>query len=78
MGLVVNKEKCVGCRTCELACSFYHVGEFCPENSNIRIFFTDDGDIEIDISSNCNFSNKDAEPPCVEFCPTQALKYLDA
>lgn len=76
MGLVIDKEKCVGCRACELACSFYHVKEFCPENSNIRIFFTDDGDVEIDISGNCNCSGKD-EPLCVKFCPTQALTYLD-
>jgi len=74
MSLVIDKKKCVGCRTCELACSFYHVKEFCPENSNIRIFFTDDGDIEID-SSKCNYSGEDM-PLCVKFCPTKALKYL--
>jgi len=76
MGIVIEKEKCVGCRACELACSFHRTKEFCPESSSIRIFFTNDGDLEIDISSECNCSDKN-NLPCVEFCPTQALKYLD-
>lgn len=74
MVLVVDKEKCVGCRTCELACSFYNKSFFCPDNSQIRVFFTEDGDLEIDVPYECNCSGKD-EPLCAEFCPTHAIKY---
>ncbi len=28
---------CGGCRTCELACSFHHRGEFVPTASSLRI-----------------------------------------
>lgn len=74
MVLVVDKEKCVGCRTCELACSFYNKGFFCPDNSQIRVFFTEDGDLKINIPHECSCSGKD-DPLCVEFCPTHAIEY---
>jgi Fe-S-cluster-containing hydrogenase component 2 len=28
---------CGGCRTCEIACSFHHKGEFSPSASSIKI-----------------------------------------
>nr|HID58386.1 4Fe-4S dicluster domain-containing protein [Desulfobacterales bacterium] len=36
--LVVEPDKCVACRNCELACSFKHGGEFNPMRSRIRSF----------------------------------------
>lgn len=74
MKLVIDKEKCVGCRICELACSFYNKSFFCPDNSQIRVFFTNSGDLEIDILQECScFGEK--EPLCVEFCPTKAIDF---
>ena len=31
----IEPEKCVGCKTCELACSFKNAGEFAPSKSRI-------------------------------------------
>jgi Fe-S-cluster-containing hydrogenase component 2 len=34
---------CGGCRTCELACSFKHTGEFAPAVSSLKIVDKKDG-----------------------------------
>lgn len=34
---------CGGCRTCELACSFHHTGEFVPAASSLKIFEKEEG-----------------------------------
>jgi carbon-monoxide dehydrogenase iron sulfur subunit len=36
--LVVQPEKCTGCRTCELTCSYTHTGEINPTRSRISVF----------------------------------------
>ena len=35
--VIFDMPSCGGCRTCELACSFHHTGEFSPEHSSLRI-----------------------------------------
>ena len=35
--LVVKPEKCIGCRTCELVCSFGHYQQFSPRLANITV-----------------------------------------
>ncbi len=35
--MVFDMPTCGGCRTCEIACSFHHRGEFNPSISSIRI-----------------------------------------
>ena len=35
--LVIDAEKCVGCRTCELVCSGKHEGEFNPRLTRIKV-----------------------------------------
>ena len=34
---------CGGCRTCEIACSYHHLGAFAPSVSSIKILNKDDG-----------------------------------
>jgi len=34
---------CGGCRTCEMACSFHHTGEYNPSVSSIKILEKDSG-----------------------------------
>jgi len=70
MRLVVDAEKCTGCRVCELACAFHKSGYklFNPKKSRIKV---------VDLS-NLGFSNPVAciqckEPKCVEECPKEAL-----
>ncbi len=36
--LVIDVGKCTGCRQCELACSYEHIGEFNPARSRITVF----------------------------------------
>lgn len=75
MRLVVEESKCVGCRVCELACSFYLKKMYNPEASCIRIYFKDDGSLDINVSMDCLCLNT-VYPPCVEFCPTHAITVL--
>jgi anaerobic carbon-monoxide dehydrogenase iron sulfur subunit len=65
----LDTDKCVGCRTCELACSFSHRQQFDPESAKIRIYFCDDGGLDIRVAA-CDCR----QPLCLEMCPTQALR----
>lgn len=68
MHIMVNEKICVGCRICELACSFELTQAFDPESSKIRIFFGDNGELKITTEQcTCN------KPLCAEFCPVHAL-----
>lgn len=75
MKVHVNKDKCVGCRTCELACSFQKSGVFNPEKSNIRIYFDSEGGLDIKIQASCDCSEVE-RPLCVELCPVGAIETL--
>jgi Fe-S-cluster-containing hydrogenase component 2 len=35
--LIVDHEKCTGCRLCELVCSVFHTGASNPSRSRIRV-----------------------------------------
>jgi Fe-S-cluster-containing dehydrogenase component len=35
--LIIEKEKCTGCRSCELACSYHHSRLFNPRKASIFI-----------------------------------------
>jgi len=36
--IVIDIDKCVGCRLCEIACSLHHTGSVNPQKSRIRVF----------------------------------------
>ena len=40
--MIFETEKCGGCRTCEMACSYRHAGVFRPSISSIKILDTKD------------------------------------
>ncbi|AEA33803.1 4Fe-4S dicluster domain-containing protein [Hippea maritima] len=66
--LMVDIDKCTGCRACEYACSFAHNGDFNPLNSRIHISeFLDDFVFVPTYCTQCN------EAYCVDVCPTKAL-----
>ena len=68
-------EKCYGCRTCELACSFHHQRVFAPELSSIKISKSNyTGKIEWRIDSSCDSCVKEELPLCVKFCSYGALE----
>ena len=69
--LMVNGEKCTGCKICELACSMEKQKEYKPEKSYIRILQNRELDFHvITLDSRCDFCNQ-----CVEWCPEQALEF---
>lgn len=70
--LLVDVKKCQGCQTCMLSCSLVHEGVINPVFSRIQViqdsfeYFPDDTTIE-----QCR---QCVQAPCVENCPTKALK----
>jgi carbon-monoxide dehydrogenase iron sulfur subunit len=66
--LVVNLDKCTGCRSCELACSFAHHGEFNPSKSAVHVGIFAEKAFFVPVV--CNQCSK---PFCKEVCPTGAL-----
>lgn len=66
----VNAEKCVGCLSCELRCSFRRVKAFSPADSDIRIKRLVGAKVEYQISFT---ENCDACGICVLHCTYGAL-----
>lgn len=66
--LVVHPDRCTGCHNCELACSFFHDGEFRPATSRIRVHSWEMEGISIPTAcEQCD------DAPCVTVCPTTAM-----
>ena len=70
--VVVDRELCVGCGTCELVCSLSHEGESNPYLARLRLVadpFT--GAIALDTCRQC------AEPACFFACPVEGALVID-
>jgi carbon-monoxide dehydrogenase iron sulfur subunit len=64
--LVVDYEKCTGCRLCEVVCSLFHTGTINPSRSRIKIVNWEGvGHLPM----TCNHCE---QAYCVEVCPTKA------
>lgn len=69
MYLCVNLDKCRGCKTCELACSFRRSSFFSPVESAISILENRKLGITIPIvCQNCS------KPICVDVCTSSAME----
>ena len=64
----IDPAKCVGCKTCELSCSFKNTGEFAPSRSRIynEIFLEEAKFITVTCMQ-CD------EPWCEKACPKNAI-----
>ncbi len=64
----VEPGKCIGCKSCELACSFKHAGEFAPTKARIvnEIFPEEAAYITVTCMQ-CD------EPWCLKACPRNAI-----
>ena len=71
----ISREKCVGCRISELACSFHHKKVFDHEISSIRIWIGDKGELDIGLSETCDCLVRE-DMLCIDFCPVDALQQL--
>lgn len=66
--LLVNHEKCTGCRTCEAVCSAMHEGASNPARSRIHVVKWEwDGFMMPFQCQQCQ------DAPCIAVCPTTAL-----
>jgi len=66
--ILVDPDRCSGCRLCELACSFKHEKRFEPSASRITVMKEDD--LGFDLPVVCWHCNR-CKP--AESCPTNAL-----
>jgi anaerobic carbon-monoxide dehydrogenase iron sulfur subunit len=66
--LMVNYEKCTGCRLCELVCSVVHEGVSNPFRSRIKIMKWESEGLYIPMScQQCE------DAPCMNVCPVKAI-----
>jgi Fe-S-cluster-containing dehydrogenase component len=65
---MISPEKCIGCRSCELICSFGKQKEFNPRNAAISVFSYDEAALSVPLMCmQCE------EPSCMKVCPTSAI-----
>jgi len=75
--LVVRAERCRGCQSCQLACSFAKAGLFNPAKSMIVL----ERDVETERTApmikpiGCDLCG--GEPVCVDACEYEAIVYED-
>lgn len=70
--LIINADRCIACRICELICSMTKCGEYNPTRSYIRVLSNKDMDVAIPfLRIGCDFCGR-----CVEFCPSEAIKIV--
>jgi anaerobic carbon-monoxide dehydrogenase iron sulfur subunit len=66
--LMINHEKCTGCRLCELVCAVKHDGASNPIRSRIRVMKWEEEGIYIPMAcQQCE------DAPCMHGCPSGAL-----
>ena len=66
--LIINPEKCVACRTCELVCSLTKTGECNPKEARIRVvMFDEEGFYTPTMCFQCR------EAWCAQTCPAAAI-----
>ena len=66
--LVVNPEKCAGCRTCELMCSFEHNKKFNPRLSAVTVIDYEAAQTSVPVMCmQCD------EACCLKVCPVGAI-----
>lgn len=65
--IFIDQEKCFGCRTCEIVCSFTKEKEINPTLSRIKINPRPNGKVVCNVCHKCN------TPVCVQSCPIDAI-----
>lgn len=65
--ILIDQEKCTGCRLCELVCAVFHTGASNPSRSRIKVVKWEN--VGFYLPTTCQNCEK---PFCVEVCPTKA------
>lgn len=74
--MIFEMTSCGGCRTCEMACSFKHQGEFIPTVSSLKILDRKDGPGYLVFIAErpqgpelpCDLCEQLTVPLCTEYC----------
>jgi len=65
---MISPGKCIGCRTCELICSFKKNEEFNPRNAAVSVFAYEEAALSVPLMCmQCE------EPSCMKVCPMSAI-----
>jgi len=81
---VIHPERCTGCRSCVLACSFHHARLFSPSISSIWVYRDlEKGRMTITLYDRksgthlpCDGCEGEQEPLCVKYCDTKAITFV--
>lgn len=66
--LQVKPDKCIGCRTCEIVCSFGHNGSVNPRFANIKVMAFEKAAIQVPVTcQQCE------DAACMAVCPVKAI-----
>lgn len=68
--LAIHAEKCTGCQSCEMACSFQHAGSFRPSAARVHTFTWEREGVSVPLM--CRQCDDAA---CVNVCPTGAMRH---
>ena len=67
--LMINADKCIGCRNCELACAMTHEGSFRPSATRIHVYTWED--VGFSVPMMCQQCN---DAPCIPVCTPHAMQ----
>ncbi|MEM2840750.1 MAG: hypothetical protein QXN62_04215 [Candidatus Bathyarchaeia archaeon] len=75
--LLFKDERCTGCRSCEIACSYHLSRKFQPSKSKIRVVWDScRGEMKIFMGTGCDLCRNEKEGPlCVKYCAPRAILY---
>jgi Fe-S-cluster-containing hydrogenase component 2 len=66
--LVIDVDKCTGCKMCELMCSFTHNGEFNPNKARIHVTPFEEQMVWVPV-----VCHQCEDPWCAKICPAGAI-----
>ena len=80
--IVIDEEKCTGCRVCEIACSYHHKKIFDPQISSIEVYPPGKGEILSTVVHRrggksghlpCDQCAGEDQPLCLKYCDWDAI-----
>ena len=71
---MISSAECTDCRSCEIACSFHHIGAFDPTNSSITVHRDNKSrKVVLCLAAECDGCKDEPIPLCIKFCRRDVL-----